>query len=195
MKKMSYEKTCFGIGALISVLGFVGLIIAVILTFCVYVGFLQMLYAVTSSADVQPTGMAFFKSTGGWDYRRIALIEPYQAVSIDKKTWTVGLEKDKLSVRFQSLVDITNLKIDVIGKKVIVAYAPNTWLDGERVKEVWVVIIPEEDLEKAFTSEEEVLTYLKNRGINQPNLIDANELYKEYGDRGYLKWFPEELKE
>lgn len=194
MKRTSDQKTCLGIAVSISILGFIGLILAVILVLCVFVSFIQLLDDVTSSANVQPTGVAFFESSGGWDYRRIALIEPYQAVSIDRKTWTLGLERDELSVRYQTLVNITNLKLDVIDKRFIVAYAPNTWLDGEQVNEVWVVIIPEENIEKAFTNEEEFLTYLKHRGIDQPNLIDANELYKELGNKGYLEWFPEKYK-
>lgn len=194
MKRTSHKKTYVGIAAIISILGLLGLTVAVILALCVFGSFIQLLGDVTSSANVQPTGVAFFESTGGWDYRRIALIEPYQAVSIDRKTWTIGLQRDELSVRYQTLAYITNLKLDVIDKKFIVAYAPNTWLDGERVNEVWVVIIPKENIEKAFTNEEEFLAYLDDKGVDQPNLTDANELYKELGNKGYLEWFPEEYK-
>jgi hypothetical protein len=56
-----------------------------------------MLLSLTScgpllDVDVQPTGAAFFESTGGWDYKRIPLIEPYEAVSVYKETWTIDLK-------------------------------------------------------------------------------------------------------
>ncbi len=204
MKRTSYKKTYLGIAAGISILGFIGLTLAVILVLCVLASFVQLLDDVTSSANVQPTGVAFFESSGGWDYRRIALIEPYQAVSIDRKTWLV-YQAEKYSVTptirvtagdelSETLAYVTNLKLDVIDKRFIVAYAPNTWLDGERVNEVWVVIIPKKNIEKGFTNEEEFLAYLDDQGIDYPNLTDANELYKELGNKGYLIWYPEEYK-
>jgi hypothetical protein len=204
MKRTSHKKTYLGIAASISILGIIGLTLVVILALCVLVFFVQLLGDVTGSANVQPTGVAFFKSTGGWDYRRIALIEPYQAVSIDGKTWSIyRAEKygatptirvtggDELS---QTLAYVTNLKLDVIDKRFIVAYAPNTWLGEEQVNEVWVVIIPEENIKKGFTHREEFLAYLDDKGIDQPNLTDANELYKELANKSYLEWFPEEYK-
>ena len=118
MKRTSHKKTYLGIAAIVSILGLLGLTVAVILALCVFGSFIQLLGDVTSSANVQPTGVAFFESTGGWDYRRIALIEPYQAVSIDRKTWTIGLQRDELSVRYQTLAYITNLKLDVIDKTI-----------------------------------------------------------------------------
>lgn len=204
MKKTSHKKTYFGIAGSILILGFTGLTLVVIAVLCIFVSFVQLLGDVTGSAHVQPTGVAFFKSTGGWDYRRIALIEPYQAVSINGKTWSIYqaekysatptvrvTARDELS---QTLADVTNLRLDVIDKRFIVAYAPNTWLGEEHVNEVWVVIIPEENIKRGFTIKEEFLAYLNEKGIEQANLTDANELYEELANKGYLKWFPEEYK-
>lgn len=204
MKKTSHRKTYFGITASILIFGVIGLTLVLILLLCIFVSFVQLLGDVTSSPNIQPTGVAFFKSTGGWDYKRIALIEPYQAVSIDRKTWSIyravryGATPtihvtggDELS---QTLAYVTNLKLNVIDKRFIVAYAPNTWLGEERVNEVWVVIIPEENINKGFTDKKEFLAYLDDKGIDQPNLTDANELYKELANKGYLEWFPEEYK-
>jgi hypothetical protein len=156
-----------------------------------------MLFILTScgpllDADVEPTGVAFFESTGGWDYRRIPLIEPYEAVNIVKETWGIGLETD--SIRYQpSVSDIT--KLDVVNSKFILTYSLNTALEGERVDELWFIIIPEENIERGFTKEEDFLTYLKDKGIDHPNLTDVSELYDELVNKGYLEWFPEEYKE
>jgi hypothetical protein len=155
-----------------------------------------MLFILTScgpllDADVEPTGVAFFESTGGWDYRRIPLIAPYEAISISKETWGIGLETD--SIRYQpSVSDIT--KLNVVNSRFIVTYSSNTSLAGELVDELWFIIIPEENIERGFTNEEDFLTYLKENNIDHPNLVDVNELYDELVSKGYLEWFPEEHK-
>jgi hypothetical protein len=144
------------------------------------------------TTEAPPTGVAFFESTGGWDYSRMALIEPYQARSVDNKTWSIGLRTD--SIRYQGSVGKIT-KLNVIDKRLIVTYSLDTVLGGERVDELWFIIIPEENIEKGFLTEESFLAYLGDEGIDSPNLTDVNELYEELVNKGYLEWFPEEYKE
>jgi len=184
------KKTCIGITAVVLVIGLVGITAAALLAPFAFQFLVRMLDDVTGSADAQPTGLAFFEATGGWDYRRIALIEPYQDVSLDKETWAIGLKTN--SIRYQPSIRIT--KLDVVNNRFIITYAPDASLGGERVNELWFVIIPEEKLEKGFTKHEEFLTYLRDKGINNSNLSDVNELYSELVNKGYLEWFPEEYK-
>ncbi len=191
MKNIGSKKTCFGILAGASFVSFIGLTIVVMLILFICFGFIQIFDEVTKSIDDQPTGDDFFMSQGGWDYRRIALIEPYHAIdSNNDRLWTIDLKTD--SIRYQFSVGATEL--DVIDNKYIVTYAPNSVLGGEQFDEVWFIIIPEKDIEKGFTTEEKFLTYLKDTGIDHPNLTSVNELYKELGNKGYLKWFPEDYK-
>jgi len=191
MKKTSRRKTCIGIAAIISFVGLIVITIGAILALFVLRSCVAFLDNVTSSWDIQSTGVGFFESTGGWDYRRIALIEPYQAVSVDKEMWGVDLKTD--SFRYQTSVRAT--KLDVIDTRFIVTYSSNTTLEGKWVDELWFVIIPEESIEVGFTEEEKFLTYLKDNGIDNPNLTDVNELYEELINKGYLEWFPEKYKE
>lgn len=167
---------------------------------CTFIFFVELLDDVTSSAYIQPTGIAFFESTGGWDYRRIALIEPYQLVSIDKKTWSLSTT-EKYNVTstasvtgkyklFRTLNDAKKLKFDVVDKKFIVIYASKTWLGEEWASEVWVVIIPAKNVEIAFINQVEFLTYLEQQGINQVNLTHPEVLYRELVKKGRLDWYP-----
>jgi hypothetical protein len=147
----------------------------------------QLLDDVTGSADIQPTGEAFFESTGGWDYGRIALIEPYQAVSVDDKTWSINLRTR--SIQYQYTVTVT--KLDVIDRKAIVTYAPNATLAGEQAAHVWFVIIPSENVERGFTDKADFSAYLTHSGIPAPNLTAANAVYQDLLANGSLPWFPD----
>jgi hypothetical protein len=152
--------------------------------------FIQVLDEVTKPIDDYPTGIGFFDSTGGWDYRRMALIEPYDATNTNKYApWAIGLKTIPPS---GSAAEAT--KLNVIDKKYIIAYAPDSVLNYERVEEVWFVIIPAENIEQGFATEAEFLAYLSYRGVEQPELRDVEELYQELLKNGYLDWFPEASK-
>jgi uncharacterized membrane protein YukC len=197
VKKMLSKKTCLGIFAGVSFIGVIGLIIAVILLviFVLFVcfGLAQVLDVMTKSIDDQPTGAGFFDETAGWDYKRIALIEPYHAINTnDNERWVI----ESTVASADPLSSTSATKLNVIDSKYIVAYAPNAVLGDKRFDKVWFVIIPDENIKEGFTNEEDFLTYLKGKGINSPpNLTNVNELYQELRNKGYLEWFPEEYKE
>ena len=193
MKKISSEKTCLGIFAGASLIGFMGLTLAVLVVLFVCYGLVQVLDEMTKSIDDQPTGVSFFASRGGWDYQRIALIEPYHAIDTNSNDETWIIESIVESPRYSSSTGAT--KLNVINNKYIVTYIPNGVLEGKRFDEVWRVIIPDENVEVGFSSEAEFLVYLKDRGIDQPNLTSINKLYEELKEKGYLEWFPEAYKE
>jgi hypothetical protein len=184
---MTPKKACIGIAAVIPLVGLTCVIIASVSILSAIRACVPFLDDLTGSPKMQPTGVAFFESTGGWDYRRIGLIEPYQAVSIDKETWRIDLETDSTRHQFSVAAE----KLDVVDGRFIIVYSANTIFEGERVDELWFIIIPDQRIEKGFTEEEEFLTYLNGKGIDDPNLRDVNELYTELINKGYLEWFPE----
>jgi len=189
MKNMSQKKSCLVIGTSLSVIGIIGLTATVALIACGLWYFIQVLDEVTKPIDDYPTGIGFFASTGGWDYRRMALIEPYDAKNTNNDgPWLIGLE----TITPSSSAEAT--KLNVIDKKYIIAYAPDSVLNYERVEEVWFVIIPAENIEQGFATEAEFLAYLSYRGVEQPELRDVEELYQELLKNGYLDWFPEASK-
>jgi hypothetical protein len=151
--------------------------------------FIQVLDEMTRPIDDYPSGVGFFASTGGWDYRRMALIEPYDATNTTNDgPWRIGLKTITPSGAAKAT------KLNVIDKKYIIAYAPDSVLNHERVEEVWFVIIPAENIEQGFATEAEFLAYLSYRGVEQPELRDVEALYQELFENGYLDWFPEEYK-
>ncbi len=153
--------------------------------------FIRLLDDATKSYDVQPVGTSFFDDKGGQDYRRMALIQPYQAISINKDTWRIELKTN--SIRYQdSIHDITMLT--VLDDGTIITYAFDTLFGGEPVKELWFIIIPTEGVERGFTTDEEFTTYLKEKGIENQNLIDANLLYDELLNDEQPSWFPNDYE-
>ena len=152
---------------------------------------ISLLEIATSSSHEQPSGTAFFESPGGFDYKRIALIEPYQAIDIGDGRWSVDLQTE--SIRYQDSVnDIT--KLNVISGTVIVTYSPDTLFAGEHVSNLWFVIVPGMNVERGFTDEDEFLDYLNGMGIGDPRLVSVDALYEELVNKGYLEWFPDDLK-
>jgi hypothetical protein len=189
MANKSLQKGCLSVTAIVAFLSLVGIIIILILVTMGGMFFIRFFDEVTSSIDNQPTGDAFFESTGGWDYKRIPLIEPYQAINTND-LWLIDLETG--SIRHQSTVGVT--KLDIIDNKYIVTYGTDELYAGKEYDEVWFIIIPDENIEQGFTDEEEFFTYLKDNDIDEPNFRDLDVLYRELADRGYLEWFPDEYK-
>ncbi len=145
----------------------------------------------TDASHEQPSATAFFESPGGLDYKRIALIAPYQAIDIGDGRWSVALQTDSIRY-YDSVNDIT--KLNVISGTVIVTYSSDTLFAGEHVSELWFVIIPGLNVERGFTERDEFLDYLKSMGIDDPGLVSASALYEELVNQGYLEWFPDALK-
>ena len=131
MNKISRQKTCLGLTVVVSLLGLIRIVIIVGVAIVGYIYFVQLLDEVAISIDDQPTGEAFFESTGGWDYRRIPLIEPYQAINTND-LWLINLQTD--SIRYQSSAGAT--KLDVIDKQYIVTYVADKLFSGAQADEV-----------------------------------------------------------
>ena len=140
----------------------------------------------TESASSQPSGAGFYESTGGWDFVRIPLIEPYQAIGVNG-SWGIELFIDDIVLDYTG--EITALNITDNG--IILAEA----LDGRfyaRTLEgpIWYVVIPDQNIEIQFEDKEEFETYLSSLGITSYELHDVVELHREFVDRGRLDWFP-----
>jgi len=163
----------------------IGCIITTIIGICILVPFLcfvSLIDEITRPIYPQPTGTAFFDSTGVWDIDRIALIEPYDATSTGGGLWLIG-----------PLGGVSATQFDVIDKKVIVAYNSGRFaiLNGERVKEVWFVIIAEEGTKHTFTSQDDLFAFLDENGIDRPNLRYGDDIYEELIEQGTLEWYPD----
>lgn len=178
---------------------FVVIVIVVLICLCCLifslfaVTFLAQLFdRVTASPYDLPGQEAFYTSTGGADYRRIALIEPYQAISIDNKTWSIKLITSE--IRYQPSVNDIE-EIAVIDQKYIITHSLSTSYSGNRVNELWFVIVPATKVEKGFVSQTELLTFLQfDVNTITSKLSPTNDLYAKLLQQGYLEWFPSKYK-
>jgi len=135
----------------------------------------------------------FYYSMGGWDYERIPLIEPYEAINvgyIHNFPWFIDLNLDSHIYRTSS---IESGKID-IKNGVIYIYSQDGILEGVSYSDIWMILIPSEQIEIGFTNEEKFNKYLSENNLEEPVFEKLNDLYDELVEIGYLDWFPEEYK-
>lgn len=132
------------------------------------------------------TSNTFYSKTTGFDYRRLPLLKPYEAMSINQKTWSIKLQLH--SLRYQpSINDITQLGIS---GEVIVSYSKDTLLEGESVADAWFIIIPANSIERGFSDYASMTAFLGEKRKAIPDLKDADQYYKTFIDGDRLDWFP-----
>ena len=139
-----------------------------------------------TAAGNPPKDKDFYNIFKGWDYKRIPLIEPYEAINTNGKLWLINLRTQ--SIRYQFSAYATNL--EVINGNVIIAHASDAPLAGSMNDEVWFVIIPNEKIEKGFKRQADLMAFLNRRKISHLNLTPADQLYEALLQKGFLKWFP-----
>lgn len=125
----------------------------------------------------------FYERDAGWDYMRIPLIKPYEAIKLKgSNSWNIKLHALKLQM------SISNVKkVDVV-KNVIVAYADSTLLKGEEVPEAWFVIIPDQQIEKGFSKKEDLIDYLSTYNIDEISLHDIDKISDLFVEKWPIKW-------
>ena len=130
----------------------------------------------TTSPTQDSTAKDFYTKRAGWDYSRLPLIKPYQAISIDKSTWSFAMHE------FESTGKIE--KLSVSDKKIIYSDEKGKWFvfdtDNKKLLE--------------FNSEEDVITNLKSHNITYTDSKQIEDWFDEFISKGYLSWFPEEYK-
>ncbi len=121
------------------------------------------------------------------DNPHVPLIKPYVA---EKKQfgWQLWLHYGGVGRYTLPFVDFEKISIQ---EKVIFIHFPNNEEGGPILE--WFVFIPSEKTELGFGTEEEMLTYLSERGLPKPNWVKLDDVWEEYSKTGYLPW--EFLKE
>ena len=75
----------------------------------------------------------------------------------------------------------------------ILLYAKPGNINGEVKTEAWWVLDMKNEIEIAFTNEEEFLDYLKEKkGINNPEMIEIDKVWNQFKKEHYLPWFPDD---
>lgn len=121
---------------------------------------------------------------GGFDYIRIPLIKPYEALLLNgKKEWGMNLYNGALNS------SIVNIKSVNIVNHAILLNSRNTNLNGQKINEAWFVVIPSKHIEQGFASHKDYVKFLNENGIIvEPKLYDINFI-SDYFDSHYpINW-------
>lgn len=155
--------------------------VALLITACAYT---------SSNSDQLAEGVSsdFYSKMGGFDYQRIPLFPPYEAMKINKKSWSIKLHTN--SIRYQpSINDIVQIGV---ADDLILTYSMDSLLEGVAVKEAWFVIVPSKRIEKGFSDFGSMRSFVEELGVTLPNLQNADEQYQIFSTRESLDWFPDQ---
>jgi hypothetical protein len=130
------------------------------------------------------TNDVFYSSKGGFDYVRIPLIKPYEAVKLNgSKEWLVNLKTATLQF------SVSNIKEVTIVKGFILLHGVDTFLKGSTIKEAWFIIIPSKHIELGFDKYDKFVNYLLANGFERdPGLHNVEEIYLEYMKMDKVNW-------
>lgn len=144
----------------------------------------------------------FYSDSGGWDYRRVPLIAPYELLSTLKhdniRVWFCikrnnlnefggpALNTDRLSVEYVGIADSTiylsysEAFDDIIGGKRYDAL----------ISPRFAIIDVSTDSVEWHETREKWLTALNKRGISKPQLHDVDSLYDDFANNRRLLFNP-----
>ncbi|QHS54791.1 hypothetical protein GWR56_04230 [Mucilaginibacter sp. 14171R-50] len=140
----------------------------------------------SACTDKQPDVDEFYTQKGGFDFARIPLIKPYEAVvpATGNEYWLIHSVTDTL------LFSIPGVKqLSVSDNKMIFVHGVNTAINYQNVKEGWFVLMPAKNLVKAFLKHENYLNWLHDHGIEkEPHLIDPDNIYRYFKNHDTIDW-------
>jgi hypothetical protein len=154
----------------------------------------------------------FYTTKGGFDDIRIPLIKPYIVENIgysDGKPWMINcFYMETLEDPFSVLVSHLNVVSDSViifyndGRKTYYGEITHTKTiygdtvdDNPSLDTTWGLIIPSKKKEVVFENRNDFNEYLKLYSNEEVSFIDIDDLWKQFSENDYLKWFPEEYKE
>ncbi len=161
-----------------------------------FFGLIVLLIAMLSCRSSSPKKVRhsdpFYNDTGEGKFLVVPLIKPYR-VAVDEGGdvgWFVEMHEKGL------LYTVTGVEKVAVELGVIMIFAPtNPPLDSSRpdIYPVWhwIVIIPDQKIEKGFEYEKDFLSYIHQFGIENPNWVDPMEAFKQFESTGCLKWIPD----
>ncbi|PQL91142.1 hypothetical protein [Apibacter adventoris] len=136
----------------------------------------------------------FYTENSGYDYIRFPLIKPYETISLNKgEEWAIKSDfKPKTPAEIVKAYGIQ--KINILLRKIIICYCEKyPIIGGEEFPKAWFIFIPEKNINKGFTTEQEFRAYLQTQGI-QKEQIEWNtpkELYEQFSKTYCLSWIPD----
>lgn len=135
---------------------------------------------------------SFYAKSSGFDYRRLPLIKPYEAISTNKETWDVQFHVKGKKYPETYVTGVINVKKVAVQNGVLMLFTPdsNFITEGLPIYQ-WFVVIPEKQVEKGFETEQEFLDYLKGIGMEKPEMKDIDTLHDQFEKTKCLDWIPD----
>ena len=137
----------------------------------------------------------FYNDTGEFDSFRFPLIKPYYMVYLDKEfSWQMPFLSDSPSKNMYYYYNLHGIRKLAVKNGVIMVYTPyiedniDTSI-GQKIFH-WFVIVPSQNIENGFESEEEFLKYIHTLGIDKPLWIEPDTAYNQFSKTGCLDWIP-----
>ncbi len=135
----------------------------------------------------------FYIEDAGYDYIRFPLIKPYEVWSLDKgKIWFIKPNFTPKDLRNATAI-FGIKKMNCLNNKIIISYCEKEAIvGGVKYPKAWFVIIPEKNINKGFTKEEDFIEYLKEQGIKKEQISwsTPEELFGQFSDTYCLPWIP-----
>lgn len=128
----------------------------------------------------------FYTDRGGFaTFLRVPLIKPYEAQKISKDVWRIHL---RITADILALA-IDNVKeINVVDSCILVHSNGGTPIKHVNYNEAWFVIIPAQNIEKAFTEKEDFLDYLTTQNISASKLYNVDRAYDRFYETRKVDW-------
>jgi hypothetical protein len=139
----------------------------------------------------------FYRSIGDYDFNRLPLIEPYDAITLTgaskKSAWQIDLHPSTASTKtyYSEISDVRKLSVN---KGVIMAYTPyfKQYLKDQGLKNLyWFVIVPSKKVEIGFDNETDFHKYIQSIGIEEPVWIEPDPAFRQFEKTGCLDWIPD----
>lgn len=128
----------------------------------------------------------FYTEKSDWDLIRFPLIKPYHVVTLPPDTnWFVQVMDTDTTHLFPSIPGTRSINVlDTM----IIAYAKNTLLGGQKVGEAWFVVNPKNDSVRGFKDQQKYFEYLKSIKIINPKLYPVRDVFQYFYDQDTLDW-------
>jgi len=146
----------------------------------------------------------FYSNYGDFGAGYIPLVKPYKAVKLFGKTvdgnehkWVIELivpPDQKELYYYLYIYDVTKIAIE---NQVIMAYSPDSKTLTDHDKRVgqkvlyWFVVVPDQNIETGFETEEEFLAYIQTFGIENPSWMDPDIAHQQLLETRCLDWIPD----
>lgn len=137
----------------------------------------------------------FYARAGGWDWKRLPLLDPYEIRLIDPE-----IERNSWLFEFKatSLLGTQQVKKVAVADSIIYLRCGSiNALDGDttdigtrRSGSAWFVIDVAKKTEVGFPEEAEYLAYLESHRYPQPRWLDLDSLHETFGKNKKLPWQP-----